>query len=120
MDRIFIKGLNAEAIIGIYDWEKNTRQTIMVDLEMQTDIRKAAASDDINDTLNYKSISKRLVSFIEESRFELVETLSEKLAEIVLDEFGVESLKLTLHKPGALSDAEDVGIIISRSRNNTA
>lgn len=120
MDKIFIKGLKAEAIIGIYDWEKNTRQTITVDLEMQTDIRKAAASDDIDDTLNYKSISKRLVSFIEESRFELVEALSEKLAEIVLDEFGVDSLKLTLHKPGALSDAEDVGIIISRSRKNAA
>lgn len=115
MDKVFIQALKAETVIGIYDWEKKIRQTVIVDLEMDTDIRKAAVSDDIKDTLNYKTISKRLVSFIEASRFELVETLAEKLANIVLEEFNVDTLKLTLHKPGALSDADDVGIVIYRT-----
>jgi len=114
MDRIFIQSLRAETVIGIYEWEKNTRQTVLVDLDMGFDTRAAGQSDDIEDTLNYKSIAKRLVGFIEASRFELVETLAEKLAEIVLREFVVSDLKLTLHKPGALSDAQDVGIVIER------
>jgi len=114
MDTIFIKALKADTIIGIYEWEKNTRQTILLDLEMSTDIRRAANSDDIQDTLNYKSIAKRLVAYIEESRFELVETLAETLASLIMEEFHVECVKLTLHKPGALSDAQDVGIIIER------
>lgn len=116
MDKIFITALKAETIIGIYEWEKNTRQTVLLDLEMATDIKKAAASDAIEDTLNYKSIAKRLVTFIETSRFELVETLAEKLATLILDEFGVAEITLTLHKPGALSDATDVGIIITRRK----
>ena len=114
MDTIFIKSLTANTIIGIYEWEKNTRQTIKIDLEMSTDIRKAAASDNIEDTLNYKTISKRLVSYIEESRYELVETLAEKLTSLLINEYGINKVKLTLHKPGALSDAEDVGIVIER------
>jgi dihydroneopterin aldolase len=116
MDKIFITSLKAETIIGIYEWEKNTRQSVVLDLEMTTDIRKAAASDDIEDTLNYKSISKRLVSFTEQSRFELVEKLAEELTRIVIEEFGVEEVTLTLHKPGALSDATDVGVIITRRK----
>lgn len=117
MDTIFISGLKADTIIGIYDWEKNTRQTILLDLEMATDISKAAASDDIEDTLNYKSISKRLVDFIENSKFELVEKLAEEISTLLIKEFGVQELKLTLHKPGALSDADDVGIKITRRKS---
>lgn len=116
MDTIFISGLKADTIIGIYEWEKNTRQTILLDLEMATDISKAAASDDIEDTLNYKSISKRLVEFIENSKFELVERLAEEISSLLIVEFGVQELKLTLHKPGALSDADDVGIKITRRK----
>lgn len=116
MDTIFISGLKADTIIGIYDWEKNTRQTILLDLEMATDISKAAASDNIEDTLNYKSISKRLVEFIESSKFELVERLAEEISTLLFDEFGVLELTLTLHKPGALSDADDVGIKITRRK----
>ena len=114
MDKIFITELKAETTIGIYEWEKNIRQVVLLDVEMLTDIRQAAKSDSIVDTINYKSIAKRLVSFIESSRFELVETLAEKLSDLILDEFGVQELKLTLHKPGALSDAKDVGIVIQR------
>lgn len=116
MDTIFISGLKADTIIGIYEWEKNTRQTILLDLEMATDISKAAASDDIEDTLNYKSISKRLVEFIENSKFELVERLAEEISSLLIVEFGVQELNLTLHKPGALSDADDVGIKITRRK----
>ena len=115
MDKIFITALRAETIIGIYDWEKATRQRVTVDLELDTDIRRAAQTDDIADTLNYKSISKRLVRYIEDSRYELVETLAEKLAKLLVDEFAVSRVALTLHKPGALSDADDVGLKIVRT-----
>lgn len=118
MDKIFITALKADAVIGIYDWEKKIRQTLILDLELSTDIRKAAASDDIADTINYKAISKRLVAFISESRFELVESLSEAIARLLITEFHAEEVALKLHKPGALSDAEDVGIIIKRQKTD--
>ncbi|MDO6460520.1 dihydroneopterin aldolase [Granulosicoccaceae sp. 1_MG-2023] len=115
MDKIFITALRAETVIGIYDWEKATRQRVTVDLELDTDTRRAAQTDDIADTINYKSISKRLVRFIEESRYELLETLAEQLARLLVEEFGVSRVALTLHKPGALSDADDVGMKIVRT-----
>lgn len=115
MDKIFITALRAETVIGIYDWEKATRQRVIVDLELDTDIRRAAQTDDIVDTINYKSISKRLVRYIEDSRYELIETLAERLAKLLIDEFGVARVALTLHKPGALSDADDVGMKIVRT-----
>ena len=87
MDIVFIRGLRIDAVIGIYDWERKVRQPLIFDLEMATDIRKAAASDDIDDTLNYKDIAKRLAAFVSESEFQLVETLAERCAEIVLNEF---------------------------------
>ena len=116
MDIVFIRGLRAETVIGIYDWEREIRQTVEIDLEMGTDIRKAAASERIEDTLDYKAVSKRLVSFVESSQFQLVETLAERCAGIVLDEFGVPWVRLTLNKIGAVSTARDVGVIIERSR----
>lgn len=118
MDKIFIQGLKTDAVIGIYDWEKQIRQTLVLDLELATDIRKAASSDRIEDTLNYKSISKQLVEYIRSNRFELVETLAEHLAKLLVEEFPISEVWLKLHKPGALSDAEDVGIIISRSADD--
>lgn len=116
MDIVFIRGLRAETVIGIYDWEREIRQTVEIDLEMGTDIRKAAASERIEDTLDYKAVSKRLVSFVESSQFQLVETLAERCAGIVLDEFGVPWVRLTLNKIGAVSTARDVGVIIERGR----
>lgn len=114
MDTIFITDLRAEAIIGIYDWERQQKQTVSIDIEMSTDIAKAAATDDINSALNYKAISKRIEQFIIDSEFQLVETLAERISEVVRDEFGVKWLRLTLHKPGALSNSKDVGVRIER------
>jgi len=114
MDIVYIRDLQIETIIGIYDWEREVRQTISLDLEMGADIRKAAASDDIQHTLNYKAVAKRLITFVEESQCLLVERLAEEIAAIVLDEFNVPWLKLRLSKPGALRGSKDVGIIIER------
>ena len=114
MDIVFIHDLQVETVIGIYDWERKIRQTISLDIEMATDISKAAKSDDIEDTLSYKTVAKRLIEFIEQSEFELVETLAEKICRIVLDEFSVPWVKLTLHKPGAVSGSRSVGVMIER------
>ena len=111
---IFISDLRIETIIGIYDWELKVKQTISLDLEMATDISKAAASDSIDDTLNYKAVAKRLIAFVGESEFQLVETLAERIAGIVTEEFGVSWLRLKLHKPGALRGSRDVGVMIER------
>jgi dihydroneopterin aldolase len=114
VDIVFINDLRIETIIGIYDWERKVKQTISLDLEMGADIRKAAKTDAIEDTLNYKAVAKRLISFTGESEYQLVETLAEKIAEIVLHEFDVPWLKLTVHKPGAVRGSRDVGVIIER------
>ena len=116
MDIIYLSDLKIETIIGIYDWERDTKQTIAIDLVMETDIRKAAEHDHIDYTLNYKDVAKRLISFVEASEYQLVETLSEKIAEIVLTEFDVSWLRLKLSKPGAIRGAKDVGIIIERKK----
>ena len=114
MDIVFVRGLKAETVIGIYDWERGIRQSVVLDLEMSTDVRRAAASEDIGDAVNYKAVAKRLVAFIEASEFQLVETLAERCAGIILEEFSVEWLRLTLNKIGAVSAARDVGVIIER------
>jgi dihydroneopterin aldolase len=114
MDIVYIRDLSIETIIGIYDWEREVKQTVSLDLEMAHDIRKAAATDDIQYALNYKSIAKRLIAFIEQSEFLLVESMAEEVAAIVLNEFSVPWLKLRVSKPGALRGSKDVGIIIQR------
>lgn len=114
MDIIYLSDLRIETIIGIYDWERRVKQTVSLDLEMASDIRKAAASDHIDDTLNYKAVAKRLISFVEESEFQLVETLAERITEIVLNEFEVTWVRLRLNKQGAVRGARDVGVIIER------
>jgi dihydroneopterin aldolase len=114
MDIVFISDLRIETIIGIYDWERKVKQTISLDLEMGADIQRAAATDAIEDTLNYKAVSKRLIGFVGESEYQLVETLAEKIAEILIGEFSVPWLRLTVHKPGAVRGSRDVGVIIER------
>lgn len=116
MDHVFIEGLEIEALIGIYDWERRIRQTLVFDLEMAFDNRVPAASDDIADTLNYKAVSKRLAEYVSQSDFGLVETLAERCAEIVLREFNVQRLRLKLSKPGAVRGARAVGVVIERAR----
>jgi len=115
MDIVFIRDLRIQTVIGIYDWEREIKQTVIFDLEMGTDIARAAASDSIEHTLDYKAVSKRLVEFVEASEFQLVETLAERCAAIVLEEFAVPWLRLTLNKIGAVSAARDVGVIIERT-----
>lgn len=114
MDIVYIRDLKIETVIGIFDWERRIRQTVSLDLEMATDIRKAAASDDIKDALDYKAVSKRLIAFVSESEFLLVETMAEKIAAIVREEFQVPWLRLRLSKPGAVRGSQDVGVIIER------
>jgi dihydroneopterin aldolase len=114
MDIVFIRDLRIETVIGIYDWEREIKQTVILDLEMGADVAKAASSDHIDDTLDYKAVAKRLIGFVEESEFQLVETLAERCAQIVREEFGVEWVRLTLNKIGAVSGARDVGVVIER------
>lgn len=114
MDIIFINELRVETVIGIYDWERRITQTISFDLELAADIRRAASSDDIVDTLNYKAVAKRVQAFVAESQFQLVETLAERVAELIMREFSIPWLRLKVHKPGALRAARDVGVVIER------
>ncbi len=114
MDIIYLRDLKIDTVIGIYDWERRITQTVSLDLEMATDIRKAAASDAIEDTLDYKSVAKRLIQFVGESEFQLVETLAERICAIVIEEFGVPWVRLTLNKKGAVRFAEGVGVQIER------
>ena len=114
MDTVFIDDLRIETVIGIYDWERKIRQVVALDLEMAFDNRKPAASDDIADTLNYKAVSKRLIAFVESSSFQLVETLAERCAQVVIDEFNVGWLRLRLSKPGAVRGSTAVGVVIER------
>ncbi|HXQ31506.1 MAG TPA: dihydroneopterin aldolase [Steroidobacteraceae bacterium] len=115
-DRIFVRDLRTETIIGIFDWERKVRQTISFDLEFPGDIRRAAKTDRIEDTLNYKSVAKRVLAFVEASEYHLVETLAEQVAQLILREFAVEWVKITLNKPGALRGSRDVGVMIERTR----
>jgi len=114
MDIIYLNDLRIDTVIGIYDWERRIKQTVVLDLEMGADIRQAAASDHIDDTLNYKAVAKRVIGFVEDSQFQLVETLAERVAEIILNEFEVPWVRVKLNKPGAIRGSRDVGIIIER------
>ncbi|MCP4430152.1 MAG: dihydroneopterin aldolase [Gammaproteobacteria bacterium] len=114
MDIVFIRDLQVDTVIGIYDWERKIRQTISLDIDMATDIKKAANTDNIDDTLSYKSVAKRLITFIETSEYELVETLAEKICSIIREEFDVPWVRLSLHKPAAVRGSQSVGVIIER------
>lgn len=116
MDIVFIHDLQIETVIGIYDWERKIRQTISLDIEMATDIRKSARSDSIEDTLSYKTVAKRLIEFVEASDYELVEALAEKICSIILEEFDVPWVRLKLSKPGAVRGSKAVGVIIERGQ----
>src|ERR1700682_4688897 len=118
MDKIFLHALKTEAIIGIFDWERQVRQTVIIDIEISADVRKAALSDSIRDTLNYKRVAKRVLSFVEASQFHLVETLAEHIAMLILEEFGIAWVRISLSKPGAIRSSRDVGVLLERDRND--
>ncbi len=120
MDKIFLSSLAVECIVGIWEWERRVKQTVVIDIEMAADIRKAAASDHIDDTIDYKRVSKRLQTFVGESQFQLVETLTERIAQLIVTEFGVSWVKVRLNKRGAIRGARDVGIEIERRREDYA
>jgi 7,8-dihydroneopterin aldolase/epimerase/oxygenase len=116
MDIIFLNELRIDTVIGIYDWEREIKQTVVLDLEMAADVHRAAQSDSIDATLNYKAVAKRLIQFVGESEFQLVETLAERVATIVQAEFGVTWVRVRLSKPGAVRYAGNVGVVIERGR----
>ena len=114
MDILYIRNLKVDAVVGIFSWEKRIRQPLHLDLEIALDIRKAAATDDIQYALDYKTVSTRLTQFISQSEWHLIETLAEKIAALLMAEFGVTWLRLKLSKPAALPSADSVGLMIER------
>lgn len=119
MDIVYIRKLGIDTVIGVYDWERTIRQTVKLDLEMGTEIGRAAAVDALEHTLDYNQVAARLVDFVRGSEFQLIETLAEQCAALVLKEFGVRWLRLRVSKPGAVPDAEDVGVIIERGQRGS-
>jgi len=117
-DIIFLRDLRVQTIVGIWDWERKIRQTVSIDLKMAADIRQAASTDNIDDTLNYKLVAKRVQQFVGESEFQLVETLAEKVADVILSEFELPWVEVSVSKPGAIRGARDVGVIIYRSKDS--
>jgi dihydroneopterin aldolase len=115
-DRIFLHGLTAECVIGFIDWERRVKQTVVMDIELPVDCRRAALSDAVADTLDYKKVAKRVQAFVSASEYQLVETLAHRLALVILEEFGIEWVRVTLNKPGAIRNSRDVGVVIERSR----
>jgi dihydroneopterin aldolase len=115
MDRVYLRDLGIETVIGVYEWERCIKQRVSLDLEMESDIRRAAVSDDLRDALNYKAVAKRVIAFVEQSRFQLVEKLAEEVARLVITEFDLAYLKLSLDKPRAVNGARGVGVIIERT-----
>lgn len=112
MNIVYIRGLRAQAVIGVYEWERHVRQTLVLDLEMASDTTRAAASDQIADALDYAALSERVVALVEASDYQLLETLADAIARMITQDFGVPWLRLRLSKPGAVAAAEDVGVII--------
>ena len=120
MDKIFLRELEIDAVIGIWDWERRVEQRVSIDLEMATDARGASSTDSIETTLNYRDVAKRLLAFVGESEFQLVESLAESIARIVVEEFGVPWVKVSVAKPGAIRGAREVGVIIERTAEDYA
>ncbi len=120
MDIIYINDLRIEAVIGVYAWERQLKQVVIFDLELGTDIRKAALTDSVADTLNYKDVAKRVMAFVTDSRYQLVESLAEAVAELIIKEFDIPWLRLRLNKQGAVRGVRDVGVIIERGRREEA
>jgi dihydroneopterin aldolase len=115
-DTIFLKDLQVKAVVGIWDWERALPQTVSIDLEMVADVAAAAAADHIDATLDYKGVTKRIVAFVEASDFQLIETMAERIAGIIIDEFEVPWVKVSVHKPWAIRGSRDVGICIERGQ----
>jgi dihydroneopterin aldolase len=114
MDIVYLEGLRCDTVIGVYEWERDIRQTVVLDLEMAGDNRRAASNDLLDDALDYAAISARVLAFVEGSDFQLIETMAEQVAALIMQQFGVPWLRLRLSKPGAVPQAKDVGVLIER------
>ncbi len=114
MDKIFLQGITANCVVGVWEWEKSITQKIIVDLELATDIAKAAASDDLADTLDYKGVADRVIEMLEASRFDLIETMAEETAKLLMQEFAIKWVKVRIDKGGAVKNVKNVGILIER------
>ena len=119
-DRIFLHGLAVECIIGFIEWERRIKQTIVLDVEMPVDCQRAAQTDDVAATLDYKKVAKRLITFVSGSEYKLVETLAHRAALMILEEFNVEWVRLSVNKPGAIRHSKDVGVAVLRTRADLA
>lgn len=116
MDIVFLHNLRIDTVIGVFDWERQIKQSVIIDLDMATDIHCAAQSDSLNDALDYKSVAKRISNFVENSQFQLVETLAEHIASILINEFHIPWVRVRVNKLGAIRNAQDVGVIIERNK----
>lgn len=114
VDKIFLKELKVQTVIGIWEWERRITQLVSLDLEMATDVKRAAAADSVDDALNYKDVAKRVIELVAASRFQLVESLAEAVARLVVTEFHVPWVKVSVAKPGAIEGAREVGVVIER------
>ncbi len=114
MDTIFLKALEIETIIGIYDWEREVRQTVSIDLEMPVDAAAAARTDDVEQSVNYKAVAKAVIALVEESRYQLIETMAEEIARLILRNHGVAWVRVSVEKPGAIRGSRTVGVRIER------
>ncbi|HEV3180421.1 MAG TPA: dihydroneopterin aldolase [Steroidobacteraceae bacterium] len=119
-DRIFVHGLTAECVIGFIDWERRVKQKVVVDLELSADCRRTALTDEVSDTLDYRKVVKRVLGYLEASECKLIETLAERLARVLLEEFGLEWVRISLSKPGAFRRSREVGVTVERSRAELA
>ncbi len=115
-DRIFLRGLAVETLIGFIDWERRVKQTVVIDLELPVDCRTAALTDEVADTVDYKSVAKRIIAFVEASEFKLVETLAHRTAMLIIEEFSLQWIRISINKPGAIRGSRDVGVVIERTR----
>jgi 7,8-dihydroneopterin aldolase/epimerase/oxygenase len=119
-DRIFLRGLKVECIIGFIEWERRVKQTVLIDLEMPVDCCHASRTDEIADTLDYKRVAKRVITFVAESQFKLVETLAQHVAMLLVQEFDMQWVRVSINKPGAIRGSRDVGVTIERTRDDGA
>lgn len=119
-DIIFLRGLEVECIIGFIDWERRIKQRVVIDLEMPVDCARAAVRDDVADTLDYKRVAKAVIAFVEASEFLLVETMAQRMAMLILREFGIEWVRIQVNKPGAIRGSRDVGVSLERTRADLA
>lgn len=119
-DRIFLRGLSVKCIIGFIDWERRTQQTLQIDLEIPCDCTRAARSDSVEDTVDYKRVAKRVLGWVPTTQFQLVESLAHHLAMLLICEFELDWIRVSINKPGAIRDSRDVGVVLERQRTDLA